>query len=93
MRTTKLLTRGNYGITADVGAEPLIQLAGATAIEAPSGTYFDQLKPFGQEGRQASNEQLAEAVWERTSELVGLPASRSRTPLNIPDPVDGLVAG
>jgi hypothetical protein len=72
MRITKLLTRGSYGITPEEGAEPLIHRAGPTAIAAPSGTYFHQLKPFGQEARRARDEKLAEAAWERTSELVGL---------------------
>ncbi|BDZ51072.1 short-chain dehydrogenase [Frondihabitans sucicola] len=72
MRMVNLLTHGNYGISADAGAVPLIQLAGPTTIGVPSGTYFDQLKPFGRQAPQAKNVQLAEAVWERSSELVGL---------------------
>lgn len=74
MRMLNLLTNGNYGISADAGAVPLIQLAGPTTIGVPSGTYFDQLKPFGLQAPQAKNALLAESVWERTSELVGLPA-------------------
>jgi NAD(P)-dependent dehydrogenase (short-subunit alcohol dehydrogenase family) len=74
MRMVNLLTHGNYGISADAGAVPLIQLAGPTTIGVPSGTYFNQLKPFGLQAPQAKNELLAEAVWERSSELVGLPS-------------------
>ncbi|GAA4265087.1 SDR family NAD(P)-dependent oxidoreductase [Frondihabitans peucedani] len=74
MRMVNMLTNGNYGISADAGAVPLIQLAGPTTIGVPSGTYFDQLKPFGRQAPQARDTLLAEAVWDRTSQLVGLPA-------------------
>lgn len=73
MRMANLLTNGHYGISADAGAVPLIQLAGPTGVSTPSGTYFEQLKPFGREAAQAKNTLLAEAVWDRSSELVGLP--------------------
>ncbi len=75
MRVVSSVTNGHYGISADAGAVPLIQLAGPTTIGVPSGTYFDQLKPFGRQAPQAKNTMLAEVVWERTSEMVGLPAS------------------
>jgi NAD(P)-dependent dehydrogenase (short-subunit alcohol dehydrogenase family) len=74
MRLASLVTGGHYGISADAGAVPLTQLAGPTGISVPSGTYFDQLKPYGWESPQAKNVLLAEVVWERSSELVGLPA-------------------
>lgn len=74
IRLTKLLTKGNYGISSEKGAEPLIHLAGPAAIDQPSGTYFHRRKAFGKEARQANDKQLAEALWQRTSELVGLPA-------------------
>lgn len=74
MRLTKLLTKGNYGISSEKGAEPLIRLAGPAAIDQPSGTYFHRMKPFGKEARQAQDEELAAALWEYTSELLGLPA-------------------
>lgn len=74
MKLVNTLTQGNYGISADAGAVPLIQLAGPTTVGVPSGTYFDQLKPDGRQSPQAGNAMLAEVVWERSSELVGLPA-------------------
>jgi NAD(P)-dependent dehydrogenase (short-subunit alcohol dehydrogenase family) len=74
MRVANVLTNGNYGISASAGAVPLIQLAGPTTIAVESGTYFDQLKPHGRLHRQATDPLLAEALWDRTSELVGLPA-------------------
>lgn len=73
MRLTKLMTKGNYGISSEKGAEPLVHLAGSDAIDQPSGTYFHRMKAFGMQARQASDEQLAEALWDRTSGLVGLP--------------------
>ena len=73
MRVANVLTNGNYGISASAGAVPLIQLAGPTTISVESGTYFDQLSPHGRLHRQATDPLLAEALWERTSELVGLP--------------------
>jgi NAD(P)-dependent dehydrogenase (short-subunit alcohol dehydrogenase family) len=73
MRLTKLLTKGNYGISSEKGAEPLIHLAGSDTIDHPSGTYFHRMKAFGKQARQANDEQLAEALWDRTSELLGLP--------------------
>lgn len=75
IRLTKLLTKGNYGISNTKGAEPLIRLAGTDAIEQPHGTYFDRSKPYGKQARQAQDVHLAEALWERTSEMVGLPAA------------------
>lgn len=71
----RFLSKGNYGISIQAGAQPLVHLAGPATIDAPSGTYFHRMKPFGKEGNQASDGQLAAALWERTSELVGLPGS------------------
>ncbi|AMM21173.1 short-chain dehydrogenase [Frondihabitans sp. PAMC 28766] len=73
MRVLNFVTQGNYGISADAGAVPLIQLAGPTTVGVPSGTYFDQLKPNGMQSPQAKNTALAEVVWEKTSDMVGLP--------------------
>jgi NAD(P)-dependent dehydrogenase (short-subunit alcohol dehydrogenase family) len=75
MRMMNLLTSGNYGISPEAGAVPLIQLAGPTTVGVPSGTYFDRLKPFGRQAPQAKDDLLAEAVWDRTSQLVGLPSA------------------
>jgi NAD(P)-dependent dehydrogenase (short-subunit alcohol dehydrogenase family) len=75
MRLVNTVTNGNYGISAEAGSVPLVQLAGPTTIDVPSGTYFDQLKPFGRQNHQAGNVLLAEAVWDRSAELVGLPSS------------------
>jgi len=73
-RMANVLSNGNYGISAKAGALPLIQLAGPTTVGVPSGTYFDQLKPDGLRIRQAKDDLLAEALWDRTSTIVGLPS-------------------
>ncbi|KQO82632.1 MULTISPECIES: SDR family NAD(P)-dependent oxidoreductase [unclassified Frigoribacterium] len=73
-RMANVLTNGHYGISAAAGALPLIQLAGPSTIGVPSGTYFDQLKPDGLVLPQAKDASLAAALWERSSELVGLPS-------------------
>lgn len=74
MKALNVVTQGHYGISADAGAVPLTQLAGPTTIGVPSGTYFDQLKPNGLQSPQAKNHLLAEVVWDKSSELVGLPS-------------------
>lgn len=62
-------------ITPEAGAVPLIQLASSDAITAPSGTYFDGLKPGGATARQAGDARLAAALWDATARILGLPAS------------------
>jgi NAD(P)-dependent dehydrogenase (short-subunit alcohol dehydrogenase family) len=74
LRMIKAVTLGRYGVVPEEGAKPLIRLAGPDAILEPNGTYFDKLKPNGKEGRQAADPQLAKALWDRTSVLLGLPA-------------------
>jgi NAD(P)-dependent dehydrogenase (short-subunit alcohol dehydrogenase family) len=71
----RLLTKGNYGISSEAGARPLIHLATSGTLEVPSGTYFHRMTPFGREARQASDDQLAGALWERISEPLGLTAT------------------
>jgi NAD(P)-dependent dehydrogenase (short-subunit alcohol dehydrogenase family) len=59
-------------ITPEAGAVPLIQLASSTAIDAPSGTYFDGLTPNGATAPQSNDPQLAARLWEASAELVGV---------------------
>lgn len=74
MRVLGAVTGGHYGISADAGAVPLSTLAGPTTVGVPSGTYFDQLKPFGRQAPQARDTILAEVVWDTTSRLVSMPS-------------------
>jgi NAD(P)-dependent dehydrogenase (short-subunit alcohol dehydrogenase family) len=60
-------------ITPEAGAAPLIELASNTDLEAPSGTYFDGLKPDGRTTKQGTDLELAAALWDASAGLVGLP--------------------
>lgn len=72
IRTLSMLTGGRYGITAEEGAVPLITLAGAAEIGAPSGTYFDGLRADGRVADQARDAQLGRDLWRLSARLVGL---------------------
>ncbi|AMM20645.1 hypothetical protein AX769_11445 [Frondihabitans sp. PAMC 28766] len=50
-------------ITPEEGAEPLVRLAAATTVPAPSGNYFDRLKAPGRVARQANDGRLAAELW------------------------------
>lgn len=76
MRVTSLLSRGNYGISASAGAIPLIRLASDRNVGFASGTYFDGLIPGGRTHRQAGDRILAARLWQISSELVGLVATK-----------------
>jgi NAD(P)-dependent dehydrogenase (short-subunit alcohol dehydrogenase family) len=74
LKVIKTLTRGRYGIAPEEGAKPLIRLASLASIPEAPGTYFEQEKPNGRQGKQAGDTQLAEELWDLTSTLVSLPA-------------------
>lgn len=65
-----LVTRGRLAISAEQGATPLVQLA-TEVPDAPNGTYFDGLKPFGRIHRSGRTPGVAEALWDATQDLVG----------------------
>ena len=71
------VTRGTYGIPVEEGAVPLIRLAAAAPVGAPSGTYFDRLRANGQTALQASDAHLGRELWALTEQLVGVSRSRS----------------
>jgi len=60
-------------ISPEAGAAPLIHLASSEHIAAPSGTYFDGLKPHGSTTRQGNDPGLAAALWNASAAIVGLP--------------------
>jgi NAD(P)-dependent dehydrogenase (short-subunit alcohol dehydrogenase family) len=62
-------------ISPEAGAVPLIQLASNEEIQAPSGTYFDMVKPNGSTKPEANDPKLAADLWNATSSILGLPAS------------------
>ncbi|MBC7519030.1 MAG: SDR family NAD(P)-dependent oxidoreductase [Microbacteriaceae bacterium] len=72
MRINGMLSRGQYGITAQAGAVPLVRLASDRTVGSPNGTYFDMLTPNGRVNRQAGDPILARQLWQRSTELVGL---------------------
>jgi NAD(P)-dependent dehydrogenase (short-subunit alcohol dehydrogenase family) len=59
-------------ISAEQGAQPLIQLASVESLGAASGTYFDGLYPNGATARSAHNADLAAKLWDTTARMVGL---------------------
>ncbi len=72
LKFAQFVGRGQLGRTPDQGAAPLVHLATVETVPAPSGTYFDGLKPAGRTHRKARDPRLAAALWERSAELVGL---------------------
>lgn len=76
MRLVSLASRGQYGISAEAGAVPLIQLASTRDVGAPSGTYFDTLTPNGRRHRLAGDADLARRLWDASGHLVGLVPAR-----------------
>jgi NAD(P)-dependent dehydrogenase (short-subunit alcohol dehydrogenase family) len=59
-------------ISADAGAAPLVELASNEHLDVPNGTYFDGLKPNGNERKQASDPVLAAKLWDACATLAGL---------------------
>ncbi|UFS60023.1 SDR family NAD(P)-dependent oxidoreductase [Subtercola endophyticus] len=57
------LLGGRLGLTPEAGAAPLVHLASADEVDAPSGTFFDQLKPNGHTARQANDADFAAKLW------------------------------
>ncbi|NQX12815.1 SDR family NAD(P)-dependent oxidoreductase [Microbacteriaceae bacterium VKM Ac-2855] len=72
MKLTSLVTGGNYGITAEAGAVPLITLASEPQLAAATGAYFDGLRPNGSTARQAVDAQLGRELWNASAARVGL---------------------
>jgi NAD(P)-dependent dehydrogenase (short-subunit alcohol dehydrogenase family) len=68
------LRPGGLGISVDQGAEPLVLLASGRGIPSLSGTYYDQLKPYGRTRAQADDGDLAAGLWIKSAQLVGIPA-------------------
>lgn len=64
---------GRLGLSSEQGATPLVHLATAEGVDAPSGTYFDGFKPDGRTHRSASEPGIGDALWTVSAALVGLP--------------------
>jgi NAD(P)-dependent dehydrogenase (short-subunit alcohol dehydrogenase family) len=72
LRFSFAIKPGGFGIPVAVGAAPLVHLATASPVNAPNGTFFDQLESNGKTTKQANDAALASALWDRTNELLGL---------------------
>lgn len=74
--TGAVMTLGKrLAVTTDEGAEPLVRLAGAARVPAPSGNYFDRLRAPGRLHPLADDRDLARGLWERSLVLSGAPAT------------------
>jgi len=72
MRLSTKLRPGGFGIPASQGAVPLIRLVTEETVDVANGTYFDQLTAYGRTAKQAPDDALASALWERSAQLVKL---------------------
>ncbi len=72
LQFAQFVGRGHIGRTPEQGAAPLVHLATVGTVPAPSGTYFDGLKPNGRTHRDAKDPTLARELWERSAAIVGL---------------------
>ena len=76
MKVGALFGNGNWGITSQAGAAPLVHLATAETIPAPSGTYFDGLQPDGAANKRAHDLVLAAELWTAAETLTAVAALR-----------------
>ena len=72
LRLSTRIRPGGFGIPASQGAVPLVRLVTEEIVDAPSGSYFDQLAANGRTAKQATDDALASALWDRSAQLVGL---------------------
>lgn len=61
-----------WALTVEQGAQPLVRLAAAPDVPAPSGNYFDRLKAPGRLPKQADDPGLAAALWSASEVRAGL---------------------
>lgn len=59
-------------IPPEEGAAPLVRLAAAPTVPAPSGNYFSRLKAPGRTARQADDPAVAEVLWAASEIRAGL---------------------
>jgi NAD(P)-dependent dehydrogenase (short-subunit alcohol dehydrogenase family) len=71
----KLAGAIGYGLAPEAGAAPLVELASAGQVTAPTGTYFDGLQPHGKAARQATDDAIASSLWSVSERLT---SQRSR---------------
>jgi NAD(P)-dependent dehydrogenase (short-subunit alcohol dehydrogenase family) len=59
-------------LSPEQGAQPLVRLAAAPSIPAPSGNYFSRLTAPGRTAAQADDADLARALWEASAARTGV---------------------
>ncbi len=59
-------------ISPEAGAAPLVRLAAAPAVPAPSGNFFDRFTAPGSTARQADDAGSARGLWEASAAIVGV---------------------
>ncbi|MET0133023.1 MAG: SDR family NAD(P)-dependent oxidoreductase, partial [Kibdelosporangium sp.] len=59
-------------ITPEQGAEPLVHLATLADPQSVNGAYFDRMKQREPKGPQATDDDFAHRLWDRTEELLGV---------------------
>jgi NAD(P)-dependent dehydrogenase (short-subunit alcohol dehydrogenase family) len=72
IRLADRIRPGGLGISVEQGATPLVHLATVDRVDAPSGTYFDGLKPNGRVHRSASTPGVGELLWNVSARMTGL---------------------
>lgn len=65
------LAKRLFAISPEEGAEPLVRLAAAESIPAPSGNYFSRLTAPGKVAGQADDAELGAALWAASEDRVG----------------------
>jgi NAD(P)-dependent dehydrogenase (short-subunit alcohol dehydrogenase family) len=66
------LMTSRIALSAEEGAQPLVRLAAAASVPAPSGNYFHRLKAPGPVLPQANDPGLAKALWSASEVRAGL---------------------
>lgn len=61
-----------WALSPEQGAQPLVRLAAAPDVPAPSGNYFDRLTAPGRLPKQADDLGVAKALWSASEVRAGL---------------------
>jgi NAD(P)-dependent dehydrogenase (short-subunit alcohol dehydrogenase family) len=61
-----------WALSPEQGAQPLLRLAAAPDVPAPSGNYFDRLSAPGRLPKQADDTGVAKALWSASEVRAGL---------------------
>ncbi|GGF25879.1 SDR family NAD(P)-dependent oxidoreductase [Subtercola lobariae] len=63
LKFANVVGQGHIGLSPEAGGTPLVQLASIPDVDAPSGTFFDQLTPNGRTSARANDADLAAKLW------------------------------